>query len=480
MKISPANTPDNAIGSHVNMTVGERVADPFFSFQRTAPQPFFTPAKSSDSGIRRQTGSPIIQRQVADLPEDRDWGHRTGGECIHQFTESMPFARVRTDCPAESGVHLADALLQLRGRIEGNSACMNFFREHYGEDPISLLTRRMRVTFTVDPALTTSGHTDCQRPSHGCEAARPALVSIQPALCSSPHLYRVLLHELTHVSDCYGGHGESFAEVTPDQAADVCIGTVLQQLELRDRAAAASTAAEDWNFSPTDMISLKGRGLTLRFEGDSQWFPSAMQENLRNTILYLLVPRTDQPRTAGVNPTDFFHGHLVVPRGHEPQSLIDQRNSWYTAISDARERALGPGSHAPVTAGNLANYQAEMPGLTRISTPLITAAIAQPGAAVIYHTFEFPQAGSAGARIQAGSPIRNFRTPLSNNSPEPYTEPAIDNASSYMDNPSAPYVHIYQFSFLIDRTGVVHVRPDFARELSDVVGAPVAEMGGRP
>jgi hypothetical protein len=91
-------------------------------------------------------------------------------------------------------------------------------------------------------------------------------------------------------------------------------------------------------------------------------------------------------------------------------------------------------------------------------------AIKIPGAGVIYHTFETNRP----AGMKAGDPQRNWKTPLSSQTPEPFSPPDPDNASSYMD----VYDHVIQFSFLIDGAGVIHARTGSTRELSAVTGTP--------
>jgi hypothetical protein len=58
--------------------------------------------------------------------------------------------------------------------------------------------------------------------------------------------------------------------------------------------------------------------------------------------------------------------------------------------------------------------------------------------------------------------------PLDTNKPAPYSPPDPVNASSY----DKEYSHIFQFAFLIDQKGEIHIRPGSVTELSTVTGKP--------
>jgi len=299
---------------------------------------------------------------------------------------------------------------------------------------------------------------------------QPANVRLGENLCTSPHLDRVIVHELAHQTGCGPrGVAEAWIEAVVNEAADICVGTVQDQLDLHNRAAAADPRAssEDWNFTALDLAALQQRGTGLRFDSDSSWFPAPLRQNLRNTLIYLLAPLTAEPRSEGINPTDLFHGHVVVPHGEDPASLISQRDAWTTDIVETRARVLGPDRR--VTEANRGAYRQETRRLEGTAGPLLASALRAPGAAVIYHTFEFPAAGSPQSQIRRGAPRRNCLTRVSTNVPAPYTAPDLDDASTYQRD----YTHIFQFAFLVDRTGVIHVRPNFVEELSDVAGRPL-------
>ena len=416
-----------------------------------------------------QSGSKTIHRQSDQTEEGR--GTMRGR--LGQYIAEMRFAKVINDCPADSGVRLLDALMRIRGRVDRNTQCLEFFRRRLGVELLPMLSPYRPPSVTIDPSLTGSGHARCPPRAEFGHPPPVSTIRLGPSLCTSPHLDRVIIHELAHQTGCAPtGNASAWDESVANQASDICIGTVQEQLQLRDQAAAVDPAAspEDWNFTGQDLRSLQQRRTQLRFAADSNWFPAPLRENLRNTIIYLLAPSSAEARTQGINPTDLFHGHLVVPHGADPQSLLSLRDAWTQDLVSTRQRVLSP--EPRVTDQNLAAYRGEVGRLSATSGPLLNAAVRQRGAAVIYHTFEFAAPGSPQAQIQAGSPRRNFRTPLFTNVPEPYSAPDPDNASSYQRD----YTHIYQFSFLVDRMGVIHVRPDFRQELSDVTGTPMTRQ----
>jgi hypothetical protein len=78
-----------------------------------------------------------------------------------------------------------------------------------------------------------------------------------------------------------------------------------------------------------------------------------------------------------------------------------------------------------------------------------------PGAAVMYHTFEFNQPRdlkAKGQKVDANDPRRHYVTPLDTNVPAQYTPPA---GGTY----EREYTIIAPFTFLVDAAGAVHVRP---------------------
>ena len=90
------------------------------------------------------------------------------------------------------------------------------------------------------------------------------------------------------------------------------------------------------------------------------------------------------------------------------------------------------------------------PSLTRLMESTLTI----PGAAVMYHTFEFSSPldlRAKGQQRKSEDPRRHYVTPLDTNTPRPYAPPA----GGY----EAEFTHIISFTFLVDDKGAVHVRP---------------------
>jgi len=69
-----------------------------------------------------------------------------------------------------------------------------------------------------------------------------------------------------------------------------------------------------WNFTPLDFAKLRGAGKDLTIAPDSTWHPSKLQDNLLNTMRFLLGPKISPGGTEGIDVLDFFHGHLVVDK----------------------------------------------------------------------------------------------------------------------------------------------------------------------
>jgi hypothetical protein len=236
-----------------------------------------------------------------------------------------------------------------------------------------------------------------------------------------------------------------------------CAGSPQKTTTATSAPAKTTQQPDDWDFTPADYGKLKASGGSLRFDSDSAWFPPEFQQNLVTTLDALLDPKRAQPATLGVNTRDFYHGHIGVK---EPASdKIKQLRS----ASDGKEesefkKALGESFH-DVTEENLPAFRIAVTNAEQAASALLREAAKQPDVVVIYHTFETNKPDD----MPSKSPRRNFRTRLGGKT-EPYTQPP----EFWMGD----YFPIYQFSFLVDQNGVVHVRPSSFRELSTVTGKP--------
>ena len=214
-----------------------------------------------------------------------------------------------------------------------------------------------------------------------------------------------------------------------------------------------------WNFTPADFADLQRRGGALTIAADSGFFPAKLRDNLLNTLAFVLGPTISPSATEGVNALDFFHGHLVVKKDPATTSqagaAVAKSDKFQKKLSAARTRAIGKVSYPkyPLTDRNVGAYQRAVATLLPSFGTLLDEASKIPGAAVMYHTFEFNQPSDR--RVMALSPDnprRHYVTPLDTNTPRQYVPPT---GGTYENE----YTHIAKFVFLIDDKGAVHIRP---------------------
>jgi hypothetical protein len=254
-----------------------------------------------------------------------------------------------------------------------------------------------------------------------------------------------------------------------------------------------------WNFTPSDFTNLQGAGKDLTIAKDSSWFPSKLQDNLLNTLRLLLGPKISPGGTEGVNVLDFFHGHLVVDKKdllldwegkqRPPEQAMKHAEEFEKQEKSAAAKTLG-GKSTDTKRSPYLTFRAKYPVTTK-NLPAFTTAIEKllpafgnvleegarvPGAAVMYHSFEFTtpsDLAAKGQKLNKESPRSQYVTPLDTNRPRQYTSPS---GATY----EKEYVIIAPFSFLVDSNGAAHVRPFAASagsgftslELSTVTGAP--------
>lgn len=231
-----------------------------------------------------------------------------------------------------------------------------------------------------------------------------------------------------------------------------------------------ATPADDWDFTPEDYSKLTSGGNKLKVSSDSAWFPAPLQENLLATLNYLLGP-TDGPRgTHGINIRDFYHGHVVIKKQKEdeflPENVQSKLSTYFSQQKGEYTKALGGKDFNPVTPETLPAFTEAVKRTSKTATDLLNEALKEKGLAIVYHTFE--EAKHRPSDIKSGDPRRNYVTPLDTNKPQSFSPPDPDRASSY----SKQYVHVFEFGFLIDRNGAVHIRPGSIREFSTFTGKP--------
>ena len=157
---------------------------------------------------------------------------------------------------------------------------------------------------------------------------------------------------------------------------------------------------DDWDFTPADYTALVKQKKNLRFEADSAWFPKPLQENLCKTLIFALTA-TNPARTGGINRDDFYHGHLLVPRGKKTEELSKKITEFEAKADKLQGKALGGKSFDPVTTENIGAYTKAMQETEKLATPILEEVVKIEGAAVIYHTYEY-----SGPKMKPGSPIR--------------------------------------------------------------------------
>ena len=237
------------------------------------------------------------------------------------------------------------------------------------------------------------------------------------------------------------------------------IDTVLGGLALR-------RPIPGWNFTPGDFANLQRAKKTLTFASDSGWFPAPLQHNLKKTLEFVLDPARSPAATEGVNAVDFFHGHLVVPvdpaTKKDTMAATKAKKKGYqadAALKAAREKEFGQVgfSRNPIkTPAAFGKYNRILEKQAATYARVMEEAAQLPGAAVMYHTFEWnnPSDKKAQGKTQDyKDPRRHYVTPLDTNSPRQYDEPAGE------DNYEKDFTHITKFLFQIDAQGAIHVRP---------------------
>jgi ribosomal protein L1 len=70
--------------------------------------------------------------------------------------------------------------------------------------------------------------------------------------------------------------------------------------------------------------------------------------------------------------------------------------------------------------------------------------------------------------MKAGSSVRNIMTPIGG-TPAGYSPPNENDAGSYIKD----YKHVFQFAFLVDEKGVIHLTVGTTSNLSKVTGTPM-------
>ena len=240
------------------------------------------------------------------------------------------------------------------------------------------------------------------------------------------------------------------------------IGRVLARIDSVLGTLALRRPIPGWNFTPGDFANLQRAKKTLTFAADSGWFPATLQDNLKNTLEFVLDPARSPSATEGVNAVDFFHGHLVVKKDPatkaSAKTATTQGRKADATLEAARKRQFGDvsiGRNPVKTPEAIAKYDKILAGVAPKFTGVLADTAKLPGAAVMYHTFEFNDPSDLKAQKKKradNDPRRHYVTPLDTNAPLQYTPPK--DATFHEE-----FTHITKFVFLIDDQGAVHVRP---------------------
>ena len=227
----------------------------------------------------------------------------------------------------------------------------------------------------------------------------------------------------------------------------------------------------EWNFTAKDYAALRDRGGELRFSERSQWFPAELRQSLLGVLQFVLDERLEPSSTAGINRMDFYHGHLIcTAKGYGLQEISQK-------IYSDRESTFalaGLKWFEKPTKKNYRVWARITDKLDRSSGLLVGDAIASglcDNALIQFHTFEYNN-------TDHGVGLHSFRRHLSMRLGDPQNqvvrkdeEPPKDpldelNLSlrpllSLSDEPAQPRepetTMMFNFGFLIDRSGVIHM-----------------------
>ena len=247
-------------------------------------------------------------------------------------------------------------------------------------------------------------------------------------------------------------------------------------------AGTVRTQIPGWNFTPEDYAKLRGAKKDLTIASDSSWFPAKLQDNLLRTLAFVLGPtvpvvfqpdiitpmmsfckatKISPPATEGINAKDFFHGHLVVKKDpatdKEVKAAVKASEKFDKDLAKERKKAIGDVSFTKGYSMNdkkIAAYQKVLEKAQPSLGSLMESTSNLPGAALMYHTYEFISPHDLkvkGQKIKSDDPRRHYVTPLDTNTPQQYTPPSPDTYEK-------EFTHVAKFSFLVDTQGAVHVR----------------------
>ena len=219
---------------------------------------------------------------------------------------------------------------------------------------------------------------------------------------------------------------------------------------------------EDWNFTGTDYLNLKQTKKDLYFVTSSNWLPPSIQKNLLHTIKYVLNPNLKPMSTFGINPNDFYHGHLACKKTRKQREFAVGEHIAQTHDKIIAEHQL---VNYPFIAPD------EIPRLAQALEKTISTAkkdiqrISDPNfcdnLVVIYHTFEWNNPD-----LIKGDRRRNFLTSVPANRITHFSPPNLNESGSITER----YTYLMQFAFLIDQHGGVWATLGSRHSLATITG----------
>jgi hypothetical protein len=150
---------------------------------------------------------------------------------------------------------------------------------------------------------------------------------------------------------------------------------------------------------------------------------------------------------------------------------LSTRSAFQGKEEAEKKKALGGESFNDVTEQNLQAFTAAQQSTLPLAQAHLEETLKVKGVSVLYHTFEKVAPSdlkAKGTGLKGGDPRRNYVTPLDTNQPEHYSPASIETADSSRD-----FWLVFQFAFLIDKNGEVHIRPGTTSDLSTVTGTPL-------
>jgi Domain of unknown function (DUF4157) len=232
---------------------------------------------------------------------------------------------------------------------------------------------------------------------------------------------------------------------------------------------------EDWNYTRADFSALKKSKGDLKISADSNWVPAKVKENILSTLRFALDAARSPTVTDGINLSDFYHGHLVVPnKGKSNDVSIDAdeaRHKFGRELTKVKEDTLG-GEFEDVKSKNYDAYAKALkttyPAMAKSMDEIVKTA----GGGVMYHTYEISAPADLPAKsgsLSPSDPRRNIFTPFATNTPDNY------HLKKGMTDFTDEFVNFMEFTFLVDKNGDAHVRPGGRDPLSTVIGKPVPQ-----